>query len=68
MRKPLQLALFFCILLFSAYSFSQNIVIHGNIRTSTTKEFVPAVSVEIKGTGTGTFSDDRGNFKITTDK
>ena len=49
----------------SISSFSQNITLTGNIRNSTTKEVVPAVSVEIKGTEAGTFTDEKGNFKIT---
>jgi outer membrane receptor protein involved in Fe transport len=39
--------------------------ITGKIQNNTTKENVPAVSVTVKGSGTGTFSDDKGNFKIT---
>lgn len=55
-------------LLFVVVAFSQNTTISGNIRNATSKEFVPAVSVEIKGTTSGTFSDDRGNFRITTSR
>jgi outer membrane receptor protein involved in Fe transport len=40
--------------------------VSGNVRNSTTKEVVPAVSVTIKGTGSGTFTDDKGNFKLAT--
>ena len=40
--------------------------ITGHVRNSTTREPVPAVSVTIKGTGTGTFTDDKGNFRLTT--
>jgi outer membrane receptor protein involved in Fe transport len=69
MRKRQQyLTSFVFFLLISASVFSQNIVLSGNIRTTTTKEFVPAVSVEVKGTTNGTFSDERGNFKITTSR
>jgi len=42
--------------------------IKGTIRSNTNKETLPAVSVLIKGTSAGTFSDQRGNFRITTTK
>ena len=42
----------------------QTNVINGNIKNSQTKENLPAVSVMIKGSSTGTFSDDKGNFKL----
>jgi outer membrane receptor protein involved in Fe transport len=41
------------------------ITISGKVENSSTKEKVAAVSVTVKGSGTGTFTDDRGNFKIT---
>jgi outer membrane receptor protein involved in Fe transport len=55
-------------LAFSASSFAQNIILSGTIRNGSTKELIPAVSVTIKGTNAGTFSDDKGNFRITTSK
>jgi outer membrane receptor protein involved in Fe transport len=56
-------------LLFSlSLAFSQNIVLSGSVKNSATKEIVPSVSVEIKGTEAGTFSDDKGNFRLTTNK
>ena len=39
--------------------------ISGKVENKATKEKVPAVSVTVKGSGTGTFTDDKGNFKIT---
>ncbi len=39
--------------------------ITGNVH-NVLKEAVPAVSVTIKGSRGGTFTDDRGNFKLTT--
>lgn len=44
---------------------AQNVTISGNVRNSSTKENASAVSVTIKGTDTGTFTDDKGNFSIT---
>lgn len=44
----------------------KNVTIAGNVKNSATNESVASVSVIIKGTGEGTYTDDRGNFKITT--
>lgn len=53
--------------LLSITAFAQtNVTISGNVKSSETKEPVSAVSIIIKGTGEGTYTDDRGNFKITT--
>jgi outer membrane receptor protein involved in Fe transport len=46
-------------------AFAQNVTISGNVRNSNTKEGAGAVSITIKGATTGTFTDDKGNFKIT---
>ncbi len=42
--------------------------ITGKVENKATNEKVPAVSVTTKGAGTGTFTDDNGNFKITVQK
>lgn len=52
--------------IFSVSAFAQNITISGNVKNSATKESSAAVSVTIKGTDIGTFTDDKGNFSITT--
>ncbi len=44
---------------------AQNVTISGNVRNSTTKEGAGAVSVTVKGTNFGNFTDDKGNFKLT---
>ena len=49
----------------SIAAFSQNVTISGNVRNSSTKEGVGAVSVTIKGSESGTYTDDKGNFKLT---
>ncbi len=46
-------------------AFAQNVTINGNVRNSSSKEGSGAVSISIKGTDIGTFTDDKGNFKIT---
>ena len=44
--------------------FAQTVTVSGNVRNSASKEGAGAVSVSVKGTSTGTFTDDKGNFKI----
>lgn len=67
MRNSSRLIAILCaIVLFSLPSFAQNVVLSGNIKNVITKEVIPSVSVEIKGTPSGTFSDDKGNFRINT--
>jgi outer membrane receptor protein involved in Fe transport len=46
-------------------AFAQNVTINGNVRNSNTKESSGAVSVIVKGDDIGTFTDDKGNFRIT---
>jgi outer membrane receptor protein involved in Fe transport len=38
----------------------------GNVKNSKSKETIAAVSVMVKGTNDGTFTDDKGNFKLLT--
>ena len=45
-------------------AFAQTTAISGNVRNSATKENASAVSVTIKGSSVGTFTDDKGNFKV----
>jgi outer membrane receptor protein involved in Fe transport len=66
-KLTLQIAsvILFSFLYFSAKSQS-SFTISGTVRHATNKERVPAVSVSIKGTAAGTFTDDHGNFRLTT--
>ena len=52
--------------LFSHQALAQTVTISGTVRNSTSKEGVPAVSIAIKGTSTGTYTDDKGAFSIST--
>src|SRR5258706_11968235 len=45
-----------------------SIVITGNIKNSQTKENLAAVSVTVKGGTAGTYTDDKGNFRLVTTK
>ena len=47
---------------------AQSVTINGNVRNSSTKEGSGAVSVIVKGEDIGTFSDDKGNFRLTVKK
>jgi outer membrane receptor protein involved in Fe transport len=49
-------------------AFAQNVTFNGNVRNSNTKEGSGAVSVIVKGADNGTFTDDKGNFRITVKK
>ena len=57
-----------CICVFVPSAFSQPIILSGTVKNATTKEIVPSVSVEIKDADAGTFTDDKGNFRISTTK
>lgn len=66
MRKlSINLAAIIIALLAAAPIFSQSISLSGQVRNSLSKEAVPAASVEVKGTSAGTFTDEKGHFKIT---
>lgn len=68
MRKNiLHPAILSLLVLFSFTAFSQtSVTITGNVRHSETDDRVPAVSVTIKGTSIGTYTDDHGNFRLST--
>ena len=68
MKKTFRFAAALLLLLFSLNSFSQSNTRGGSGEGGTSKELGSGVSVIIKGTTEGTFTDSRGNFKITTSK
>ena len=45
-------------------AFAQNSTISGNIVNRVSNESVSAVTITVKGSDAGTFTDDRGNFKL----
>lgn len=47
---------------------AQSTTITGSVKNSISKDVVPAVSVSIKGTNSGTFTDEKGNFKLSTNQ
>jgi hypothetical protein len=44
----------------------QSTTVTGSVKNSKSKEAISAVSVTIKGGSTGTFTDDKGNFRLST--
>ncbi len=55
-------------LIFSIRAHAQAVTISGKVSNNTTKENVGAVSVVIKGSLQGTFTDENGNFKMKVSK
>ena len=49
---------------FTIAAYAQNITVSGTVKNSATKEEVPAVSVTVKNTEVGTFTNDKGGYKI----
>lgn len=67
MRKSNRhLAMMLLAMFTSIAAFAQTVTVTGNVKNSSNSDNVPAVSVTIKGTSTGTFTDDKGNFSLTT--
>ncbi len=62
-----KVVLFFSIFL-STHVFAQSIIISGNVHDASSNSAAGAVSVVIKGTRVGTFTNDRGDFKLSTDQ
>jgi outer membrane receptor protein involved in Fe transport len=50
--------------IFSLPSFAQSTSLSGTVKNAGTKESIPAVSVILKGSQAGTFTDDKGNFRL----
>src|SRR5688572_2608068 len=69
MRKSCRLTFALLVVqVFTFAGFSQTTALSGTVRNSVTKEPIPSVSVLVKGTSVGTFTDERGAYKLTVDK
>ncbi len=69
MRKSFRfLAVSLTTCLLSIAALAQSITITGNVRNSSSNETVPAVSVIVKGTTQGTYTNSDGDFKLDVDK
>jgi len=65
MRKIIRNIIFLTIAnVFSITAFAQGKTIKGNVINKASGESVPAVSVTVKGTGEGTYTDEKGNFSL----
>lgn len=54
--------------LFSTTLLAQDITISGNVRNSSSQETVPAVSVVVKGSSQGTYTNSNGEFSLSVPK
>ncbi|MGQ0739736.1 MAG: TonB-dependent receptor domain-containing protein [Bacteroidota bacterium] len=50
--------------LFSVSAYAQSVTVSGTVKNSTSKENVPAVSILVKGTSQGTYTDAEGLFSL----
>lgn len=66
MKPNLIAAIISIIILCCSVANAQTQVITGRVTNNATKENISSVSVLVKGTTEGTFTDEKGNFKITT--
>ncbi|HEX7848036.1 MAG TPA: TonB-dependent receptor, partial [Chitinophagaceae bacterium] len=69
MRKSYRcLASMLMAVLFSIAASAQTITVSGSVRNSSTKEVTPSVSVVVKGTSTGTYTNPDGEFSVKVSK
>jgi outer membrane receptor protein involved in Fe transport len=52
-------------MLFTVTAFSQSVTLTGTVRNKINAETVPAVSVTVKGSTLGAFTDENGSFRLT---
>ncbi|HMP86218.1 MAG TPA: TonB-dependent receptor [Lacibacter sp.] len=68
MKKHIQLFFMLLLALGTGFSLQAQTTLFGSVKSKTSGESLSAVSVSVKGTSRGTFTDDRGNFKLTVDQ
>jgi outer membrane receptor protein involved in Fe transport len=68
MKKQIKIFLLLLITGFTGLAVQAQTTITGTVKAKTGNETLSAVSVTIKGTSRGTFTDDRGAFKLTVEK
>ncbi|WP_276502046.1 TonB-dependent receptor [Terrimonas pollutisoli] len=69
MRKNRRLLIALLVVhLLAVAGFAQSVTISGTIRNSVSKEPIPSVSVVVKGTSSGTYTNENGAFKLAVDK
>lgn len=67
-KCPRCLAALSLLLILTIAASAQTTTISGTVRNSETKEPVPFVTVAIKGTASGTYTNEKGTFKLTTSR
>ena len=68
LTMPKKLPVFVLLLmscLFSITSYAQSVTIKGNVKSAGSGDAAPAVSVTVKGSSAGVYTNDRGEFSIT---
>ena len=68
MRKFTSYPVILLLMLVSTSAFAQNVTISGNVKNSVSGETAGAVSVTVKGTDDGTFTDEKGHYAISVKK
>jgi outer membrane receptor protein involved in Fe transport len=58
------LAAFLMAALFSVSAYAQSVTVTGNVKNNSSKENVPAVSIIVKGSNSGTYTNSNGDFSI----
>jgi outer membrane receptor protein involved in Fe transport len=67
MRKDCRLIVALLVVnIFAIAGLAQNVTISGVVRNSISKDPIPSVSVMVKGSSSGTFTNENGFFKLTT--
>ncbi len=65
MRKTHRFSFAVFAVFFSITSFSQSVRLSGSVKDSSNQQSVQAVSVTVKGSSLGTYTDANGNFQLT---
>lgn len=68
MKKQIKLFILLLIASFTGMAAQAQTTLVGSVKSKSTNENLSAISVSIKGTSRGTYTDDNGNFKLTVDK
>lgn len=68
MKKLIRISLLVVLSVCSAVALQAQTTLFGTVKSKGTGETLSAVSVSVKGTSRGTFTDDRGNFRLNVDK
>jgi outer membrane cobalamin receptor len=65
MRKHINFLMLMALLITTTSTFAQqSVTVSGSVKNSKSTEAISAVTVTIKGTDYGTYTDDNGNFKV----